>query len=140
MANVLEEVLRIVLETQGQEGLDQLRVALGGVGDVADETIADTKRLVDTLTELNATAGKAARFQQMTDDLEEVTQALDHASREAIQPRPMVKLRPGAGSKLRPFDSLTITEPTYRLSSRLSIRANACQPDASGCCQRSASA
>lgn len=85
MANVLEEVLRIVLETQGQEGLDQLRVALGGVGDVADETIADTKRLVDTLTELNATAGKAARFQQMTDDLEEVTQALDHASREAIQ-------------------------------------------------------
>lgn len=85
MANVLEEVLRIVLETQGQEGLDKLRDALGGVGDVADETIADTKRLVDTLTELNATAGKAARFQQMTDDLEEVTQALDHASREAIQ-------------------------------------------------------
>lgn len=83
--NVFEEVLRIVLETQGQEGLDALRQALDNVGDVSDDTLANTKHLVDALGDLNTAAAKSARFQQLSDELERTTQALDHASREAIQ-------------------------------------------------------
>lgn len=84
-SNTFEEVLRIVLETEGQEGLDKLRQALAQVSDVADGTLSDTEQLINALGTLNATAGKAARFQQLSDDLDKVTQALDHASREAIQ-------------------------------------------------------
>ena len=44
MADVLKEAIRLVIETEGREGIDQLRKALAGVGDVSAETVADTPR------------------------------------------------------------------------------------------------
>lgn len=85
MADALKEAIRLVIETEGREGVDAMRKALAGIGDVSAETVADTDRLLDSLVGLNDAAAKAARFQQLTDELEKTTQALDHASREAIQ-------------------------------------------------------
>ena len=80
-----EEVLRIVLETQGEQGLDDLREALAKVGDVSDDTIADTRKLIDQLNDLNATAGKAARFGQMADDFARTSEAMDNAQNATYQ-------------------------------------------------------
>jgi tape measure domain-containing protein len=85
MADALKEAIRLVIETEGREGIDALRKALGAVGDVSADTVADTDRLLDSLVELNATAAKATSFQALSEELEKTTQALDHASREAIQ-------------------------------------------------------
>lgn len=80
-----EEVLRIVLETQGEQGLDALRAAMEKVGDVSDDTIADTRKLIDQLNDLNATAGKAARFGQMADDFARTSEAMDSAQNATYQ-------------------------------------------------------
>ncbi len=80
-----EEVLRIVLETQGEQGLDALRAAMEKVGDVSDETITDTRKLIDQLNDLNATAGKAARFGQMADDFARTGEAMDNAQNATYQ-------------------------------------------------------
>ena len=85
MANAFEEVLRIVLETQGEQGLDALRAAMEKVGDVSDETITDTRKLIDQLNDLNATAGKAARFGQMADDFARTGEAMDNAQNATYQ-------------------------------------------------------
>lgn len=85
MANAFEEVLRIVLETQGEQGLDALRAAMEKVGDVSDDTIADTRKLIDQLNDLNATAGKAARFGQMADDFARTGEAMDNAQNATYQ-------------------------------------------------------
>lgn len=80
-----EEVLRIVLETQGEEGLAALRAAMSEVGDVSDATVADTGKLIDRLAELNAQAGKAARFGQMADDFARTSEAMDSAQNATYQ-------------------------------------------------------
>lgn len=80
-----EEVLRIVLETQGEQGLEALRAALSEVGDVSDDTVADTRKLIDQLNDLNATAGKAARFGQMADDFARTSEAMDSAQNATYQ-------------------------------------------------------
>lgn len=83
--SVFEEVLRIVLETKGQEGLDALREALGKVGDASDATIADTGKLIDELTELNAAAGKAGRMQQLASDLDSTGASMNEAATASYQ-------------------------------------------------------
>ncbi len=85
MANAIQEAIRIVLETEGREGLDQLRKALSGVGDVSAETAADTEKLVDSIAELNERAAKATRFEALTEELEATSDAFDSASRGALQ-------------------------------------------------------
>lgn len=80
-----EEVLRIVLETQGEEGLAALRAAMAQVGDVSDATVADTGKLIDRLAELNAQAGKAARFGQLADDFARTSEAMDSAQNATYQ-------------------------------------------------------
>lgn len=86
MANgALEEVLRIVLETKGQEGLDSLRKALVETGDVSDETVAEVDKLIAQLVELNATAGKAERMGQLAADLKATGDAMSTTAAESYQ-------------------------------------------------------
>ena len=82
-SNALEEVLRIVLETKGQEGLDSLRKALIETGDVSDDTIAEVDKLIDQLVELNATAGKASRMGQLAADLKATGAAMSTTAAES---------------------------------------------------------
>lgn len=81
----MEEAIRLVLETQGREGVDALREALARVGDVSVETQAETSGLIDNLVELNETAAKAARYGELTKELERSQTALDQASQSAYQ-------------------------------------------------------
>lgn len=81
----LEEAIRIVLETRGREGVDQLRDALAGVGDVSAETKAETDGLLDSLNELNETATRAARFEALTREIGGTEEKLAAASRAALQ-------------------------------------------------------
>lgn len=83
--STLQEAIRIVLETQGREGVDALRKALEGVGDVSADTVRDTDRLLDSLAGLNETAAKAARFGELSAELASTTEALDNASAAALQ-------------------------------------------------------
>ena len=85
MSAAIQEAIRIVLETEGREGIEALRRALAGVGEVSAETVVDTERLLDSLAGLNETAAKATQFQQLGDDLDATTRALDEASRAALQ-------------------------------------------------------
>jgi tape measure domain-containing protein len=84
MADVLKEAIRIVLETEGREGVEQLRQALASVGDVSAETLADTNKLLDSLNGLNEAADKASRISQLASELERTEQELDQASRAAL--------------------------------------------------------
>lgn len=81
----IQEAIRIVLETEGREGIEAFRAALASIGDVSDETRADADRLLDSLTGLNDAAAKAARFEELSRDLAQTTEALDDASRAALQ-------------------------------------------------------
>lgn len=81
----MEEAIRLVLETQGREGVDALREALSRVGDVSVETQAETSGLIDNLVELNETAAKVARYGELTKELERSQTALDQASQSAYQ-------------------------------------------------------
>ncbi|PZP62312.1 MAG: hypothetical protein DI597_05360 [Pseudoxanthomonas spadix] len=83
--NTYEEILRLVLETQGQEGLDRLRVALAEVGDVSDETVAQTTKLIDGLAELNRKAGAAAEFDALSESIGQTEVQLDEAQKRAYQ-------------------------------------------------------
>jgi len=87
MANnsAYEEALRLVLETSGTEGVDALRIALSQMGDVSTEAVEETGRLVDTLIELDATAGKAQGYQSMLDQLSELEKQFDINQRAAYQ-------------------------------------------------------
>ena len=81
----IQEAIRIVLETEGREGIEQLRAALASLGGVSAESVADTNRLLDSLSELNDAAAKMARFEAVSADLRQTTEALDDASRAALQ-------------------------------------------------------
>lgn len=80
-----EEVLRLVLETQGQEGLDRLRDALSQVGDVSDKTRAQTTSLIDNLQALDKQAGAAAEFDKLTAAIGESEQRLADLQSQAYQ-------------------------------------------------------
>ncbi len=85
MADRLEEAIRVVLETEGREGLDALRDALSGLGDASAETVGDAARLVDTLTQLNETTAKATRFSAMRDELVQLQEQFDQNQRASLQ-------------------------------------------------------
>lgn len=74
MADRLEEAIRVVIETQGREGVDELRAAFGDLGDVSVETAGKASKLLDSLTGLNAAASKADAFEGMMADLAELEQ------------------------------------------------------------------
>lgn len=83
--DTFEEVLRLVLETQGQEGLDRLREALSQVGDVSDKTRAQTTSLIDNLQALDKQAGAAAEFDKLTASIGESEQRLADLQQQAYQ-------------------------------------------------------
>lgn len=95
MADRLEEAIRVVLETQGREGLDALRDALSGLGDASVETVGDAAKLVDTLTQLNETAAKAGRYAVMRDELASLQQQFDQNQQASYQ----LALQLGAAEK-----------------------------------------
>lgn len=72
MADRLEEAIRVVIETQGREGIDELRLAFGDLGDVSVETAGKATKLLDSLTGLNAAAQKADAFEGMLEQLGEL--------------------------------------------------------------------
>lgn len=80
-----EEAIRLVLETRGAEGIAQLQAALADLGDVSDDTVADTRKLVDSLIGLNEAAEGAARFDALTTQLGKTETQLDQAERAAYQ-------------------------------------------------------
>lgn len=80
-----EEAIRLVLETRGAEGIEQLQAALADLGDVSDDTIADTRKLVESLIGLNEAAEGAARFDELTTELGKTETQLDAAERAAYQ-------------------------------------------------------
>lgn len=80
-----EEALRLVLETSGTEGVDDLRQALVEMGVAAEDVGADTAKLVDKLADLNATAGKAEAFDDMMQTLGELEQRFDANQRAALE-------------------------------------------------------
>jgi tape measure domain-containing protein len=80
-----EEAIRLVLETRGAEGIAQLQAALSELGDVSDATVADTRKLVDSLIGLNEAAEGAARFDELTTELGKTEIQLDAAEHAAYQ-------------------------------------------------------
>lgn len=80
-----EEALRLVLETSGTEGVDELRHALAEMGVASEAAVTDTAKLVDKLAELNATAEKAEAFEGMLDTLGDLEKRFDANQRAAYQ-------------------------------------------------------
>lgn len=72
MADRLEEAIRVVIETQGREGVDELRAAFGDLGDVSVETASKASKLLDSLTGLNEAGSKADAYDGMLTDLAEL--------------------------------------------------------------------
>lgn len=85
MADRLEEAIRVVIETQGREGVDELRLAFGNLGDISVEAAAKTADLLDSLTGLNAAAGKLDSYQRMTEELAQLESSFDANQRAAYQ-------------------------------------------------------
>jgi hypothetical protein len=87
MANnaAFEEALRLVLETSGTEGVDELRQALAEMGVASDAAVADTGKLVDKLAELNATAEKAEAFDGLLVTLADLETRFDANQKAAYQ-------------------------------------------------------
>ncbi len=86
MANnaAFEEALRLVLETSGTEGVDELRRALLEMGTASDAAVADTAKLVDKLADLNATAAKAEAFDGMLASLGELETRFNDNQKAAL--------------------------------------------------------
>ena len=84
MADRLEEAIRVVIETQGREGVDELRAAFGDLGDVSVETAGKASKLLDSLTGLNEAAAKADAFDGMLTDLAELEQQFDANQKAAL--------------------------------------------------------
>lgn len=80
-----EEALRLVLETSGTEGVDELRQALAEMGVASDAAVADTGKLVDKLAELNATAEKAEAFDGLLGTLADLETRFDANQKAAYQ-------------------------------------------------------
>lgn len=87
MANnaAFEEALRLVLETSGTDGVDELRQALAEMGVASESAVADTAKLVDKLADLNATAEKTGAFEGMLSTLEDLEKRFDANQRAAYQ-------------------------------------------------------
>ncbi len=84
MADRLEEAIRVVIETQGREGVDELRAAFGDLGDVSVETAGKATKLLDSLTGLNEAAAKADAFDGMLADLAELERQFDDNQKAAL--------------------------------------------------------
>lgn len=84
MADRLEEAIRVVIETQGREGVDDLRAAFGELGDVSVETAGKASKLLDSLTGLNAAAAKADAYEGMLADLAELEQQFGDNQKAAL--------------------------------------------------------
>ncbi|MRI44284.1 Laminin subunit alpha-2 [Stenotrophomonas sp. MH181796] len=84
MADRLEEAIRVVIETQGREGVDELRAAFGDLGDVSVETAGKASKLLDSLTGLNAAAAKADAFDGMLTDLAELERQFGDNQKAAL--------------------------------------------------------
>lgn len=84
MADRLEEAIRVVIETQGREGVDELRAAFGDLGDVSVETAGKATKLLDSLTGLNKAAAKADAFDGMLADLAELEKQFDDNQKAAL--------------------------------------------------------
>ncbi|EPG2416630.1 Laminin subunit alpha-2 [Stenotrophomonas maltophilia] len=84
MADRLEEAIRVVIETQGREGVDELRAAFGDLGDVSVETAGKATKLLDSLTGLNEAAAKADAFDGMLADLAELEKQFDDNQKAAL--------------------------------------------------------
>lgn len=86
MANTaaFEEVLRLVLETSGAEGVDELRRALLEMGTASEDAVADTTKLVDKLADLSATAEKAEAFEVMLATLAELETRFNDNQKAAL--------------------------------------------------------
>lgn len=84
MADRLEEAIRVVIETQGREGVDDLRAAFGELGDVSVETAGKATKLLDSLTGLNAAAAKADAYEGMLADLAELEQQFGDNQKAAL--------------------------------------------------------
>ncbi|MBA0430606.1 MULTISPECIES: phage tail length tape measure family protein [Stenotrophomonas] len=84
MADRLEEAIRVVIETQGREGVEELRAAFGDLGDVSVETAGKASKLLDSLTGLNAAAAKADAFDGMLTDLAELERQFGDNQKAAL--------------------------------------------------------
>ncbi len=84
MADRLEEAIRVVIETQGREGVDELRAAFGDLGDVSVETAGKATKLLDSLTGLNEAAAKADAFDGMLADLAQLERQFDDNQKAAL--------------------------------------------------------
>ncbi|MDG9765617.1 Laminin subunit alpha-2, partial [Stenotrophomonas sp. GD04064] len=84
MADRLEEAIRVVIETRGREGVDELRAAFDGLGDVSVETAGKASKLMDSLTGLNAAAAKADAYDGMLANLAELEQQFDANQKAAL--------------------------------------------------------
>ncbi|MCR1803937.1 Laminin subunit alpha-2 [Stenotrophomonas geniculata] len=84
MADRLEEAIRVVIETQGREGVDELRAAFGDLGDVSVETAGKATKLLDSLTGLNEAAAKADAFDGMLAELAELEKQFDDNQKAAL--------------------------------------------------------
>ncbi|HEL7888761.1 TPA: Laminin subunit alpha-2 [Stenotrophomonas maltophilia] len=85
MADRLEEAIRVVIETQGREGVDGLRSAFGELGDVSVETAGKTSKLLDSLMGLTSAAAKADAFEAMLDQLGELEREFNANQRAALE-------------------------------------------------------
>nr|DAH88552.1 MAG TPA: tail tape measure [Caudoviricetes sp.] len=84
MADRLEEAIRVVIETRGREGVDELRAAFDDLGDVSVETAGKASKLLDSLTGLNAAAAKADAYDGMLANLAELEQQFDANQKAAL--------------------------------------------------------
>lgn len=87
MANnaAFEEALRLVLETSGTEGVDELRHALAEMSDTSDAAVGEIGRLVDGLADLNQKAEQADGLAGMLDTLEQLEQQFAYNQQASLK-------------------------------------------------------
>jgi len=108
MADRLDEAIRVVIETQGREGVDELRAAFGDLGDVSVETAGKASKLLDSLTGLNEAAAKADAFEGMLTDLAELERQFGDNQKAALA------LSLGIGEMEKPSREVLATQRELR--------------------------
>ncbi|MDG9765614.1 Laminin subunit alpha-2, partial [Stenotrophomonas sp. GD04064] len=108
MADRLEEAIRVVIETRGREGVEELRAAFGDLGDVSVETAGKASKLLDSLTGLNVAAAKADAYDGMLADLAELEQQFDANQKAALA------LSLGIGEMEKPSREVLATQRELR--------------------------
>ena len=108
MADRLEEAIRVVIETRGREGVEELRAAFGDLGDVSVETAGKAAKLLDSLTGLNAAAAKADAYDGMLANLAELEQQFDANQKAALA------LSLGIGEMEKPSREVLATQRELR--------------------------